>query len=162
MQPLFHRVKKTLVAVLLPFLFLACASSRVVRLTVPVEEAVTVGRLSQPGDRPPAERVVVAAPGKPVRIGEITRVRLIGPSGKNLGSIPLPFWAEQQQGHLVLEDRAGHLRAIPLTRIDRLEVESLFPGGTWRPADYLILTGFTLLGVLFGGAWVFMLDRHDN
>jgi hypothetical protein len=162
MQPFLHRVKKPIVAVLLPFLFLACASSRVVRLTVPVEEAVTVGRLTQPRDRPASERVLLAAPGKPVRVGEITRVRLVAPSGKPLRTIPLPFWAEQQQGHLVLEDRAGHLRAIPLTSVDRLEVESLFPRGYWRPADYLILAGFTLLGVLFGGAWVFMLDRHDD
>ncbi len=162
MQPFLHRVKKPIVAVLLPFLFLACASSRVVRLTVPVEEAVTVGRLTQPRDRPASERVLLAAPGKPVRVGEITRVRIIGSSGRSLGAIPLPFWAEEQKGHLVIEERDGHLRGIPLTSIDRLEVESLFPGGNWQPTDYLILTGFTLLGVLFGGAWVFMLDRHDD
>lgn len=162
MHHLLHRVRKPIATLLLLFVFPACASARVERVTVPVEEAVTVGRLTWPKDRPAAERVVVAAPGKPVRVGEITRVRLVAPSGKKLGTIPLPFWAEEQKGHLVLEDRGGRLRAIPLTSVDRLEVESLFPGGYWRPADYLILTGFTLLAVLFGGAWVFMLDRHDN
>ena len=156
------RMKKPIAAILFPFLLSACASSRVVRLTVPVEEATTVGRLTQPKDRPPAERVVVTAPGKPVRVGTITRVRLVAPSGRQFGALPLPFWAEEQQGHLVVEDRDGRLRAIPLTSIDRLEVESLLQGGTWRTTDYLILTGFTLLGVLFGGAWVFMLGRHDD
>jgi hypothetical protein len=155
-------MKKPISALLLLFVFPACASARVERVTVPVEEAVTVGRLTQPKDRPASERVLLAAPGKPVRVGTITRVRLIGASGKPIGAIPLPFWAEEQQGHLVLEDRGGRLRAIPLTSVDRLEVESLLPEKFWRPADYLILTGFTFLVVLVGGAWVLMVDRHTN
>lgn len=145
MHPFVHSVKKTIAALLVFFLFAACTHYHIVRVTVPVEEASTIGKLTQPAKRPAADRTLLGPSGNFVRVGEISRVRLIGPPGNPPETIPLPFRANEQKDHLVIQDNTGKLNAIPLTRIERIEVESLLPGGSWKATDFLLVLGFTVL-----------------
>jgi len=150
---------KSIAALLVFFLIPACTQYHIVRVTVPVEEASTIGKLTHPVKRPAAVRTLLGASDNFVRVGEITRVRLIGPLGDPLKTIPLPFYADEQKGHLVIQDNSGKLNAIPLTRIDRIEVESLLPAGSWKVTDYLLLLGFT---VLVGLSFVAVLFMHGG
>lgn len=148
-----HRVKVRLAAVLLLCLVPACAGSHTLRLSVPVSEAATVGRLTQPVRRPETERRLIAGGPRPVQVGEITRVRVIGPRPAP-APVALPFFAEVRQAHLVVSDRTGRLSAFPLDSVQRLEVDSTMSGSVWRPADYVLLAVITLFSTLTLGLYI--------
>ncbi len=161
MHRFLHCEKKSMAAFLVFFLFAACTRYHTVRVTVPVEEAATVGKLTQPAKRPAAERKLLGASGKFVRVGEITQVRLIGKKENQPDTIPLPFWADEQKGHLVIQDKSGKLQSFPLGEIQKMEVDTLLPGGSWKVWHYLLLPCFAaLVGISFIAGFIRMTDRH--
>jgi len=147
------RVKARLTTVVLLCLVPACTGTHTLRVSVPVSEAATVGRLTQPVRRPAAERRLIAGGLRTQQVGPITRVRIIGPRPGPV-TVALPFFADVQGRHLVLSDRNKKLIAIPLDQIRRLEVDSTMAGSVWRPADYVLLTAFMLFSTLAFGLYV--------
>ncbi|PKN23834.1 MAG: hypothetical protein CVU65_13480 [Deltaproteobacteria bacterium HGW-Deltaproteobacteria-22] len=89
----------------------------------------------------------------PVRVGTITRVRVIGPRPAPR-PLTLPFFAEIRPPLLVVSDSAGRKTEFLLGTIRRLEVDSTLPGTVWRPADYLLLGAVTLFSILTYGFFI--------
>ncbi len=157
-QSFTHSVKKRLSGILLLCLLPACTGMHTLRLSVPVAEAAIVGRLTQPVRRPAAERTLIAAGRGAVAVGPITRVRVLG-SRRAPVTIPLPFFAGEEKGHLVIQGLSGKLQVFPLDRIKYLEVETTVPGSVWRPTDYVLLLGLTFFVVLVTGLVISSMDE---
>ncbi|PKN47373.1 MAG: hypothetical protein CVU59_03090 [Deltaproteobacteria bacterium HGW-Deltaproteobacteria-17] len=148
-----RRVQIRLAVVVLLFLVPACTGTHTLRVSVPVSEAPTVGALTQPVRRAARDRRLIAGSPRPVQVGKITRVRIIGPRPAPRPLV-LPFFAEVRPPFLVVSDGAGRKTEVLLGTIRRLEVDSTLPGTVWRPADYLLLGAVTLFSILTYGFFI--------
>lgn len=150
-----HTLKPWLTGVLLFTLLPACTQVSTLRLSVPVNEAATVGKLTQPGLQTAPRRRLIAAGARKghLPVGPILQVRVIRVNQKPV-KLSLPFWAEEQTTHLVVEGPAGGLQAFPLADIDHLEVKTTVRRTYWSPLDVVLFGTVTLFTVLATVSWI--------